>query len=836
MLGTVYLWSAYRLSFRNLNVRCPVKNIRQDLRYAWRTLIQMPGLAGVIILSIALGVAANTTVFSVANGLLWGLLPTRDPGRLVMFSEGRSFSYPDYIDYRDQTADIFEAGIAAHDPLIPASIGGTGAPERVWGQAVSGNYFAMLGLRMTAGRPILPQEDAVLGRDAVVVLSHGLWTRRFGGDLNILNHEVSLNGKPYTVVGVAPSGFEGTERGIVSEYWVPLAMAESLMPALLTTGEDRNNRNSHWIMLNARLKHGVSLAKASAAMNVVAKRLDEKYRPGEKHRDAVTLQTAGGLVAGSQTPANLLMIVLAVIVAALLLVVCANVGNLLLARAAGRQKEIAVRMALGATRRRLITQLLTESTLLALFGAGLGLLLAAGAAHALSSFQLPIPLPIKFDFHVNLRVLLFTALLTPLTALLFGLVPALRATRPDIAVVLKSGPGDQARGRRFGMRNTLVVIQVAVSVVLLAAAGLFLRSLHNASSIAIGFNPDNILITSIDPRLHGYNDEKTRDFLTLLRERVSAIRGVTSVSFVDLVPLSIAETTDDYTADASGKTNAQTVNADIFAVSDGFFATMGIPILRGRDFQVRPELNSVILNERMAAQLFPQQDPIGKVIRQKDKHFTVVGIAQNSKVHSIGEDPANCAYFQLGAGQSVSSSFFGISMLVKTAAPPRRLEQPVRSAIAALDPKLAVFNTETMEEHVTKSLLLPKISSLLFGIFSAIALTLAAIGLYAVMSYWVRRRVHEIGIRMALGAHSTTVLKMVMRQGLTMTAIGLAIGIGLALLLGRFTASLLYGVNGTDLTTCATVCAVLALTSLVATIVPAVRAARIEPSQALRQE
>jgi predicted permease len=753
-----------------------------------------------------------------------------------MFSEGRSFSYPDYVDYRDQTRDIFEEGIAAHDPLIPASVGGSGAPARVWGQAVSGNYFAMLQLKMAAGRPILPQEDSAMGRDAVVVLGHGLWRRRFGGDGKILNHEIALNGKPYTVVGVAPPGFEGTERGIVSEYWVPLAMAETIMPAIVTTGEDRNNRNSHWLMLNARLKDGVSLAQARAAVNVVAKRLDDKYRPSEKHHEAVTLQTAGGLIAGSQTPANLLVIVLAVIVAALLLVVCANVGNLLLARAAGRQKEIAVRMALGATRRRLIGQLLTESALLALFGALLGLLLAAGAAHALSSFQLPIPLPIKFDFNVNLRVLVFTALLTPLTALLFGLVPAMRATRPDIAAVLKSGPGDPGRGRKFGMRNTLVVIQVAVSVVLLAAAGLFLRSLHNAASIAIGFNPDNILITAIDPKLHGYSDEKTRDFLSQLRERVAAMQGVKSVSYVDLVPLSIAQTSDDYTADGSGKTSAQTVSADIFSVSDGFFGTMGIPILRGRDFQPQAEANSVILNERMAAQLFPQQDPIGKTIRQKDKRFTIVGIAQNSKAQSIGEDPTNCVYLQLGAGPSASSSFFGISMLVKTAGSPRRYEQPVRGAIAALDPRLAVFNTETMEEHVSKSLLLPKLSSLMLGIFGAIALSLAAIGLYAVMSYWVRRRVHEIGIRMALGAASTTVLKMVLRQGLTMTGIGLAIGMSLALLLGRFAASLLYGVNGTDLVTCAAVCGVLALTSMVATIVPAVRAARIEPSRALRQE
>jgi predicted permease len=812
-----------------------MKNVQQDLRYAWRTLAQMPGLATVIILSIALGVAANTTVFSVANGLLWSLLPVKDPGRLVMFSEGTSFSYPDYLDYRDQTSDIFEGGIAAHDPLIPASIGGAGAPERVWGQAVSGNYFAMLGLRMAAGRAVLPQEDMVLGRDAVVVLGHGLWMRRFGGDPKILNREVTLNGKPYTIVGVAPPGFEGTERGIVSEYWVPLAMAESIMPDMVLTGVDRNKRDIHWLMLNARLKPGIPLAKAMAAVNVIERRIDDKYRPSEKHHQAVTLQTAGGLIAGSQTPANLLMIVLAVIVTALLLVVCANVGNLLLARAEARQKEIAMRMALGATRRRLVAQLLTESTLLALFGAGLGVLFATGAAHALSTFQLPLPLPIKFDFNIDPHVLVFAALLTPLTVVLFGLVPAVRATRPDIAAVLKAGPGDPGRGR-FAMRNTLVVLQVAVSVVLLAAAGLFLRSLRNASSIDIGFKADNILIAAIDPKLHGYSDEKTRDFLSQLRERVIAMRGVRSVSFVDLVPLSIAATNNDYTADSSANSSPQTVNADVFSISDGFFQTMGIPILRGRDFQTRAELNSAILNERMAAQLFPQQDPIGKTIHQRNAHYTIIGVARNSKARSVGEDPTNCIYLQLGAAPSPSSSFFGISMLVKTAGQARRFEQPVRGAIAALDQKMAVFNTETMEEHVSKSLLLPRISSVLFAIFSAIALSLAATGLYAVMSYWVRRRVHEIGIRMALGAHTTTVLKMVFRQGLTMTGIGLAIGMGMALLLGRFTANLLYGVSGADLSTCAAVCAVLAVTSMIATLVPAVRAARIEPNKALRHE
>jgi len=661
-----------------------------------------------------------------------------------------------------------------------------------------------------------------------------MWARRFGSDAGIVNREVMLNGKPYTVVGVAPRGFEGTERGIVAEFWVPLAMMETIQPGLAATGMRKGNREDNWLMLNARLKPGVSRAAAESAVQVVKRRLDQKYRPSEKHPQAVTLETAGNLIGGSENPATLLITVLMVIVGALLLVVCANVGNLLLARAAGRQKEIAVRLALGASRHRLVTQLLTESALLAVLGGGFGVLLAGAAARALSSFQLPIPLPIKFDFNLDMRVMAFAALLTPVTALLFGLAPALRATRPDIAVVLKTGHGDQRRGRRLGMRSALVVVQVAVSVVLLVAAGLFLRSLGRAASIQIGFKPDHMLIAAVDPRIHGYSDAQTAVFLSDLRERVSAIPGVERVAYTDLVPLSIAENHNDFTAEGSAGGAPQTTAADVFTVSDGFFQTMGIAVRRGRDFHRQAELNSVILNEHMAARLFPKQDAIGRTIRGGKANYTVIGVAQDSKARSIGEDPRDCVYMQLGGAASGSASFFGISMLVKTAGDPRRYDQPIRRAIAAMDAKMAVFNVETMDEHVSKSLMLPRVSSLLFGLFSAIGLGLSAIGLYAVMSFWVRSRVHEIGIRMALGANARTVLSMVLRQGLSMAGIGLAIGISIALLLGRFAANLLYGVSGTDVATYALVCGTLVVTAIVAVIVPAIRAAGVEPSTALR--
>ncbi len=819
-----------------------METLLQDARYAYRTLRKAPGFTAVIVISIALGIAANTTVFSIANGLLWGVLPVKDPGRLVVFSEGDSISYPDYIDYRDQTRQVFEGGVCAHFPLVPASLGDHGEPERIWGQAVSGNYFSAVGVTPLLGRGILPSEDEVPGRDAVVVLSHALWRCRFGSDPSILGREVVLNGQRYTVVGVTPPGFTGTDRGFLAEFWVPLAMAEQIMPDL-AKDQPRGKRENQWLTPNARLKRGVSRSQAVAAVNVVKKRIDDTFRKDEKqHPPPITLDPAGGLLAGSQTGAVTLMAVLRVVVALVLLVACANVANLLLARATGRQREVAIRLAMGASRRRLIRQLLTESILLALGGAVVGFVLAAIAAHAISSFELPVPFPIVFDFNVDLRVLAFTAVLSVLTGILFGLAPALRATRPDLVAALKSEATIFGRVRRFGLRNALVVVQVALSLVLLVSAGLFLRSLQHASSIDLGMKPDHILLMTFDPKLHNYSREKTRQFLATLRERVSTLPEVRSVSFVDTVPLSIGGTSYSFNA-ANGKGGTeQSANADVYSVGANYFEAMGIPLLRGRGFNLKGDDEHVaIVNETMARNLFGSEDPLGRQLATDSAFsgkapYTIIGVARNSKSRTLGEKPKNCAYLFVEAAPERVFSFFGISILVKTSLSPQSLTQPVRAQIAALDPNLAVFNTETMQEHVDKSLLLPRISALLLGIFGTVGLTLAAIGLYGVMSYAVRRRTREIGIRMALGAQPGKVLKMVLGQGLAVTAVGLAIGLGVALVLGRFTASLLYGISGTDLLTFLIVPAVLVAAALPAILFPASRAARVEPTTALRYE
>ena len=816
-----------------------MENVLQDIRYAFRTLLRAPGFSAVVILSIALGFAANATVFSVANGLLWGVLPVKDPGRVVMFSEGSSFSYPDYIDFRDQTKDIFDGGVTAHFPLIPASIGGKGNPERIWGQAVSGNFFPMLRIPMTAGRPILPEDDQKSGNDHMVVLSSALWHRRFNGDTNILNHQVALNGQQYTVVGITPAGFYGVDRGISSDFWVPLSVAKQIMPDLLVSlsSSDSDPRNDQWLMLNARLQPGVTRAKAAVLVNVVKKRIDDTYRKDDKHHETITLQTAGGLIAGSATPAFTLMAVLMVVVGLVLLVACANVANLLLARAAGRQKEIAIRLAMGAARRQLIRQLLIESFMLALTGAGVGFLLAAGAAHAISNFQLPLPFPVVFDFNVDMRVAAFTLGLSLVTALLFGLVPALRASRPDLVEALKDGPTLFGIAGRSRLRNTLVVVQVALSLVLLTTAGLFLRSLGNASSIDIGFKPDNILIMTVDPKIHNYSHDKSVQFLSQLHDRVAALPGVRSVSFVGVVPLSIGATSNNFDVEATKDHPKKTVDANVNNVGSEYFQTMAIPMLRGRDFVLQTDdQHTAIINETMAKNLFPNQDPIGRQMRQGKDNYTVIGVTRDSKSRTIGEKPTDAVFVFLNAAPEKANSFFGTTIIVKTSVNPTSMAHDVREQIAALDPNMAVFNTETMQEHVDKSLLLPRISALLLGIFGAVGLTLAAIGLYGVMSYSVRRRTREIGIRMALGANPRAVLRMVLRQGLILTGIGLGVGLVIALVLGRFTASVLYGTSGTDLLTFAVVSVVLLGTATVAILIPAFRAAHVQPTKSLRYE
>jgi predicted permease len=812
-----------------------MSNLWRDIRFALRSFAKQRGFTAAVAISIALGIAANTTVFTMVNALLFGDLPVRAPDRLVTFSDGRTISWPDYVDYRDQTHDVFE-GVSAHFPLVPASVGGSREPERVWGQLVDAGFWTVVGAPLQLGRGFSADEDSASGKSPVVVLADGLWRRRFAADPAIVGREIVLNGAKYTVVGVAAPGFNGIDRGFVGDFWAPLSMAEQLMPDL-HVADLKTQRRAQWLMFAARLRPGVTRQQAAAAANTIRGRIDREFRTDDHPRPPVQLRKAGGLPGGMQTGVTGAAAFLMVVVGLVLLIACVNVASLLLSRATARQKEIGIRLAIGAGRGRLIRQLLTESVLLSLFGAVIGFLIAAAATRAIAGFQLPLPVPVGFAFHIDPRVVAFTATLAIATGICFGLAPALRATRPGLISALKNETPALASMRRFGVRNMLVLVQVALSLVLLVGAGLFARSLQNAASIDLGMRTDGVLMLAFDPKLNHYAPERTRQFLSQVRDRVSTLPGVTAVSFVDSIPLSLGGT--NFGMKTPGAKNSVTV--DIYHAGSGYFSVLGIPMLRGRDFDIHKDNGgTVILNEEAARRLFAGRDPLGQQVDteagpgEKNRLLEVVGIVRNSKSRTLGEEKTPAAYLFLEAKPDQAMSFFGISVLVRSAAAPAGLASAVRNQIHALDADLPVFNIETMNEHVNRSLLFPRLGAMLLGIFGIAGAVLATVGLYGVMSFAARSRTREIGIRMALGAEPSTVLRMMMADGLLLTIIGLAVGVSISFAATRFAASLLYGISATDPMTFVAIPVLMLAVAAAAVLIPARRAARVTPLQALR--
>lgn len=806
-------------------------SLGRDAAYALRTFARNPGFTAAVAVSIALGIAANTTVFSMLNTFLLGELPIPEPQRMVVFAGNASLPYPDFVDYRHQTGKVFK-GVAAYFPVVPVGMSGTGEPERVWGQFTSGNYFDVLGIRPVLGRAFLPEEDQSPGRNPVVILSHGLWRRRFASDPSIAGRTVMMNNQPYTVIGVAPAGFHGTTRGILSDFWVPLAMHAQLMPDFAKGGLT-TSRGTNWLVIIARLEQGVDAPQAAAAVNVIQTRIDAEHQKAKPPRRPITIGPAGGLFDRADGKVLSLMTILMAVAALVLLISCANVANLMLARAAARQREIGIRMAVGAGRGRLVRQLLTESMLLSIAGTAGGLLLTFAATRALTQLRLPLPIPIVFDFTPDLRVLAFTAALAVVTGLVFGLVPALRATRTDLVTAFKGGSSSGPRG--FGLRDGLVVLQVALSLVLLVGAGLFLRSLGSAASIDTGIRSENVLFMALDPKLHGYSPERSRHFFGQLRRRVEALPGVESMSYVDVVPLSIGASSTGFTADTPA--GSKRANADIYSVGSRYFETMGIELVRGRDFLPGRDGEGVaVINQNLARRLFGDEDPIGRRVRSGNGAFEIIGLVRNTKSRTLGEDPKSCAFHYLDANPDKAMSLFGVSLAVKTAGEARLLAGPVRAQVRSLDRHIAVFNIETMREHMDKALLLPRLCAALLGVFGLVGLVLATVGLYGVMSYSVRRRTREIGIRMALGASSQGVLRMVARRGLALAAGGAAVGLAAALALSRVLGAFLYGISAIDPATFVAVTALLMLVASMAALLPARRAARVDPNTILRYE
>jgi len=744
-----------------------------------------------------------------------------------------NFPEPLFKDVRDQAKSF--SGVAAYNELVPASISGSGEPDRVWGQAASANFFNVVQIPMTLGRGFLRSEED----RQVIVLSHRLWLRRFAADPAIAGKSVTLSGHPYTVVGVAPAGFRGVDLILDSEFWIPLGHVAELVPNL----SDRNSRNMHWLQVIARLKPGVSRRQAAAELDALAERFAAAYPATDKGNN-FRFEQAGSLPPRDKSSVLLFLAALSVVVLLVLCIACANVANLLLAQTVGRQREMAVRLALGATRMRILRQMILESVLLSLGGGVLGMLLSLWATQALSTFRLPAPVPLDLTLRVDWRVLAYIFALSVGAGFLFGVIPAWAASRPMLSNALKGEDPFARPGRRFPLRNVLIIVQIAMCVVLLSATGLFLRSLQQAASIDIGFRSSGIISVSVDPRLNSYSSERTVQFLNRIRQNIASQPGITSVVVTDTVPLSGGGRRDGFHAVVKPKSDAAADSqgaptVELYMVTPGYFEVMGIPRLAGRDFTNEAATTgpkSAIVNEVFAQRVFGSENPIGQSVSGGGVTYQIIGVVGNIKSRTLGEETRPVLFRSLNQTVAYDPAFMGYSILVRSEGNPTQIVNAVRNQIRALDPGIAIYNVQTMQEHLRDAFFLPRLAATLFGVFGAIGLILASVGLYGVISYSVGRRTREIGIRMALGAQAAQVQQLIIRQGMSMAAIAVVIGLPAAFALSKLFTSVLYGVRSDDPATFTVVPLILAMIALFACWLPARRAARVDPQIVLRCE
>ncbi len=821
-----------------------METLWQDVRYGLRMLFRNPGFTLVAVLSLALGIGANTTIFTLVNTVLLHPIPVQDPERLVSLfttdekTKDSQFnllqtSHLNYNDYRDQN-DVFEETAAYVGSAI--NLSGGGEPEQIGGDLVSGNFFSLLGVQPALGRSFLLEEDKVDGSHPVTVLSDRLWRRRFAADPSIVGKTITLNGQSFTVVGVAPRGFQGVNTLGGPDLWVPMAMHGQILSGFLA--ENYDDRRALLFNAIARLKPGVTIHQAEGALRTIASRLEKEYPTPNKGRSVTLLPLSQSTVNPNLRrlfvmAGGLLMTVVALV----LLIACANVANLLLARATARRKEIAIRLSMGAGRFRLVRQLMTESVVLALLGGAAGLLVAFWARDILLAFRPPQAFFGQFDLDLDGRVLLFALLVSIATGVVFGVVPALQASRPDLVVELKERTGQPGQsGHRVNLRGLLVVAQVALSLVSLIGAGLFLRSLRNTERIDPGFDAQNLLTLSFDVGAQGFDRVRGEEYHRRLLETVKAIPGVRSAALSANLPMGggIGRTVFPEGQEPGAGAVGQFTTAN--EISVGYFETLAVSLRRGRDITEMDREGAplvVVINEAMAKQFWKGEDALGKRFKFfGDQEFRqVVGVVEDTKIFTLGEDPQPQAYVP------VLQSFNPFMTLnVRARDNGEALLPTLRRQVQALQPTMPLTNVQTAGELISQVLWAPRMGAALLGIFGLIALTLAAIGIYGVMSYSVNQRTVEFGLRMALGARPSDVLGMVLRQGMLLVACGLLIGIVTALLATRLVGALLVGLSATDPLTFALISLLLAGVAALAGYVPARRATRVDPMVALRYE
>jgi predicted permease len=812
-----------------------MRNIWQDFRFAGRVLSKNPGFTAVAVLTLALGIGINTAIFSVVNAILLRPLPYKDPDQLVLLNHNypkidlkASVSAPGYKHYRE-TAKSFE-GLAAMS-FWSANITGEGEPERLQGMMTSANLFPLLRAEAARGRVLLPEEEEA-GRDRVAVITDGLWRRRFGADPNLVGKNVSLNGESYQIVGVMPPDFQfGREVGMAIEIWSPL----SFTPQQLSM--DNIGRENLFVL--ARLKPGVSFEQAQGEMNAIADALRGQLMPGLTVNDwGLKLTPMAEQVVGDIRP---MLWMLLGAVGLVLLIACANVANLLLARSAARHKEIAIRTALGAGRGRVIRQLLTESVLLAVVGGALGLLLATWGVDLLLSLN-ESKIPRASEVGVDLWVLGFTVGVSLLTGVLFGLAPALQASKVDLHDALKEGGRSGSGGMKRGARSVLVVAEMALALVLLIGAGLLIKSFAQLQQVNPGFRPEGVLSMQLTLPEAKYKEPRQRqEFYRQLMERVRALPGVEAAGATNVLPLSGQNQSGSFNIEGRPVPQGQSPpHGDRWLVTADYFRTMNIPLVRGRYFteQDGPDAPGVaMVDETMARKYWPGEDPVGKRITfetgpdNQPRWREIVGLVGHVR-HKDLEGESRVQYY----APLMQRPNSGIFLAVRTSGDPESLSPAVRGVVREMDKDLPVYKVTTMRQLVSDSMAQRRFSMLMLGIFAVVALVLASVGLYGVLAYSVTQRTREIGVRMALGAQTRDVLKMIVGQGMALALAGVGIGLVIAFAATRLMSSLLYGVTATDPSVFAGVAVLLAGVAFLACYVPARRATRVDPMEALRYE
>jgi predicted permease len=844
--------------------RTVMSSLTQDLRFAFRTLRRNPGFAFVVVLTLGLGIGANTAIFSLMDQVLLRTLPVKDPQSLVQLDgpgafsgrtyNDRTFSYPMYVDLRDRSTSVFDGLVARFS--ASATLTYRGQAERVDVELISGNTFEVLGVSPVLGRAITPDDDRTPGAHPVAVISDSYWQRRFGRAPEAINQVVVVNSTPVTIVGVAPAGFAGVLTAQTPDLFMPMMMKAQLTP----TWNDLDNRRSRWLNIVGRLKPGVTADAAKAQLDVVYQQINEyelqevpafasasqTFRDRFRAKRLVLHPAARGLSDLRQSVSTPLVVLMAM-VGLVLLIACANVANLLITRATARQREIAVRLALGAGRRRLIRQTLTESLVLAFAGGLAGLVLSIWVGDLLLGVMLSESVARSLSTTPDLRVGVFTAALTVLTALAFGLIPALQASRPDLNRTLReeagtvSGGGHQAR-----FRKGLVVVQVALSMLLVAGAGLFARSLYNLKALNPGFATDNLVTFRVDPALNGYDQQRIKRFYEALLNDLSAIPGVRSVSLAQIPALT--DTLASRSIHVQGYEPKPDENMSPWTneVAPDYFRTLDIPLLMGREFNEADVAGAplvAVVNESFANYYFPNANPIGERfgwrVLDDPAAVEIVGVVRDSLYATMrqGSTTENATPRFIYTPYQQSVELNEMTVYVRTAARDLAgLEEQLRQAVRRADPAMPIFAMQTMERTIDDALFNERMLALLSASFGLLATVLAAIGLYGVMSYTVSRRTREIGIRIALGAERSSVLWLVLREVALLTAVGIGIGLPGALGLSQLVKSQLFGIQPTDPLTLTVASGTLALVAFVAGYIPARRAAGVQPVLALRYE